>query len=92
LIVVSGEVTLRSPEGERVLTAGDTVCFPIGERGLHSMRNDSDEPARYLMPSSRPRHGYVAVRPESNTAVIVGPGFSSVVSLEPARDFWEGEP
>lgn len=33
LIVVSGEVVLRSPTGERTLPAGDVVCFPPGESG-----------------------------------------------------------
>ncbi len=30
LLVVSGAPTLRSPDGERVLRAGDVVCFPTG--------------------------------------------------------------
>lgn len=92
VLVVSGEVTLRTADGERILRPGDTVCFPVGEEGVHTMRNDSAEPARFLMPSSRPEDGYVAIRPESNTAVIVGPNFSTIVSLDITRDFWEGEP
>lgn len=92
LIVVSGEVTVRSPQGERVLRAGDTTCFPPGEEGLHTMHNDGATAARFLMPSSYPRDGYAAIRPESNTVVIVGPSFSTIVSLADEREFWEGEP
>ncbi len=73
LVVVQGELVVRTPEGERTMREGDVVCFPVGEAGLHTMRNDSNESARYVMPSSRPPDGYVAVRPESNTVVIFGP-------------------
>ena len=41
LIVVSGELTLRTPAGERVLRAGDTVAFVAGADGAHAVRNDS---------------------------------------------------
>jgi hypothetical protein len=32
LIVVAGEVTLRTPDGESVLRVGDVVCFPAGRQ------------------------------------------------------------
>ena len=92
LIVVSGEVTVRSPGGERTLRAGDVTCFPPGEPGAHAVRNASAEPARFAMPSSHAPHGYVAIRPDSNTALIVGPGFRRIVPLDEEREYWEGEP
>ena len=91
LIVVSGEVTVRTPDGERTLRAGDVTCFPPGEHGAHAMRNASSQPARFAMPSSYARDGYVAVRPDSNTALIVGPGFRRIVLLDKERELWEGE-
>jgi uncharacterized cupin superfamily protein len=39
-LVVRGEPTLRTPEGERVLREGDVVCFRRGEDGAHQIRND----------------------------------------------------
>jgi hypothetical protein len=39
------------------------------------------------MPSSYPKHGYAAVRPKSNTVVVVGPDFSTTVSLDDEREF-----
>lgn len=92
LLVVAGEVTLRTRDGERVLRAGDIVCFPVGERGLHAMRNDTAEPARYLMPSTDPPHISAAIRPDGGTAFIVGPDFSATLSLADQREFWDGEP
>ena len=92
VIVISGEVIVRTPEGDHSLVAGDVACFPPGEAGAHQVRNDSDQPARFAMPSSWSGDGYVAVRPDSNTALIVGPGFRQIVSLDESLDYWDREP
>ena len=34
LLVLRGEPTLRTPEGEQPLREGDVVCFPRGKEGL----------------------------------------------------------
>lgn len=91
MIVVDGEVVVRTPTGDRTLRAGDVVCFPVGEAGAHAVRNDSDDPARFLMPSSA-SDAYVAVRPDSNTAFIVGPGFRQIVPLDESLEYWDREP
>jgi len=92
VIVVSGEVVVRTPEGDQTLVAGDVACFPTGEAGAHQVRNDSGRAARFAMPSSWAADGYVAVRPDSNTALIVGPGFRQIVPLDESVELWEREP
>ena len=92
LIVVSGSVVVRTPDGDRLLAEGDVVCFPPGEGGAHQVRNESNAPARFAMPSSWAGDGYVAVRPDSNTALIVGPGFRRIVPLDDDLDYWDREP
>ena len=92
VIVVSGEVVVRTPEGDQALVAGDVACFPPGAAGAHQVRNDSLKPARFAMPSSWAGDGYVAVRPDSNTALIVGPGFRKIVPLDEDLDYWDREP
>lgn len=52
-IVLRGEPTLRDPSGERRLKEGDVAVFPCGERGAHQLRNDTSEPVRILMVSSK---------------------------------------
>jgi uncharacterized cupin superfamily protein len=52
LIVLSGRPTLRSPDGERILDPGDVVHFPVGPDGAHALRNDSDDPVRFVMVSN----------------------------------------
>ena len=92
LIVVSGDVVVRTPSGDRPLRAGDIVCFAPGEQGAHQVRNESDAAARFAMPSSWAGDGYVAIRPDSNTALIVGPDFRRIVPLDENLDYWDREP
>ena len=49
LLVLGGRPTLRTPDGERQLKPGDVVNFPPGPEGAHGFRNDTDEPARYVV-------------------------------------------
>jgi uncharacterized cupin superfamily protein len=92
VIVVDGEVVVRTPKGDRTLRAGDIACFPPGEEGAHQVRNESGAAARFAMPSSWAGEGYVAVRPDSNTALIVGPGFRRIVPLDEDFAYWDREP
>ena len=92
LIVVDGEVVVRTPAGDRTLRAGDVACFPVGVDGAHQVRNQSAESARFAMPSSWSGDGYVAIRPDSNTALIVGPGFRRIVPLDEDLGYWDREP
>jgi uncharacterized cupin superfamily protein len=54
LVVLRGTPTLRTPDGERVLSEGDVVHFPGGPDGAHALRNDTEEPVRYVMVSDHP--------------------------------------
>jgi uncharacterized cupin superfamily protein len=92
LIVVTGEIIVRRPDGDCSLWAGDVLCFPVGETGAHQVRNDSSAPARFAMPSSSAGEGYVAIRPDSGTALISGPGFRRIVPIDRGLDYWDGEP
>lgn len=91
LIVIEGEVVVRTPDGDKALRAGDVTVFPVGPAGAHQVRNDSSEVARFAMPSSW-AESYVAVRPDSNTALIAGPEFRQIVSLDESLDYWDREP
>src|SRR3954464_7074268 len=53
LIVLRGTPTLRTFAGERALEEGDVVHFPPGPDGAHEIRNDTDEPVRYVVAGTR---------------------------------------
>lgn len=52
LIVLDGELELRTPDGTRTVDKGAVVGFPAGPEGAHRLRNASDAPARYFIVST----------------------------------------
>src|SRR3954464_797837 len=65
LLVLAGELTLRHPEGEDVLSPGDVVAFPVGPAGAHKTTNRGTETVRMLMWATVDTSGY-CVYPDSN--------------------------
>ena len=53
IYMLSGKLTLRYGDDNYLLNTGDFVGFPA-QGAAHSMRNDSDSDAVYLMGGSRP--------------------------------------
>jgi uncharacterized cupin superfamily protein len=85
LIVVGGTPTLRTPEGERPLRAGDVVGFPEGEAGAHTLYNRSAEPVRVAIFSTRNRGS--VVYPDSDKVGAGGVYFKRSAAV----DYWDGE-
>jgi uncharacterized cupin superfamily protein len=92
LIVIDGELTLRTPDDESVLRTGDVACFPAGAAGAHAVRNHSASPVRFAMPSTRARYGGATVYPDSGKIRVSGPGFRHRGWIGEEVDYWEGEP
>jgi uncharacterized cupin superfamily protein len=97
LIVLGGNASLRSPDGERELEVGEVVAFPVGERGAHQVINRGSGPARVLIISEMNAPD-VVVRPESGklSAFTRPPGGSGacghdVFFRQDAAEFWDGE-
>ncbi|HTU28263.1 MAG TPA: cupin domain-containing protein [Solirubrobacteraceae bacterium] len=65
LLVVSGEAAVRTPDGERSVSAGQLVRFPAGAAGAHKIANRGEVPCRVLMFSAR-RAPAVSVYPDSD--------------------------
>jgi uncharacterized cupin superfamily protein len=90
LVVVSGRPTLRTPEGERELAVGDVVHFPQGEAGAHNLRNDTTEPFRVLIGSTKSPLN-VAGYPDSGKILIDMPGRRRILRDGGELDYWDGE-
>jgi uncharacterized cupin superfamily protein len=90
LLVIEGELTVRTPEGEQALRAGDIVCFPQGAAGAHAVRNDGSVTARFAMPSSAAGDGGGTVYPDTGLFALYGPGFSHRGRLGERVPYWEG--
>jgi uncharacterized cupin superfamily protein len=73
LIVLSGEVSLRTATGWEQLPPGEVVAFPRGERGAHGFRNNSDQRVRVLMISEMTGPN-ISVYPDRNQVGIFDAG------------------
>jgi uncharacterized cupin superfamily protein len=92
LIVLDGRLSLRHPEGDEDLEAGDVVCFVAGPEGAHQLRNPTEETVRLLMLSTQAEPS-VAVYPDSDK-IGVWPGGQSdeiMVRRESNVDYWTDE-
>jgi uncharacterized cupin superfamily protein len=92
VIVLRGEPTLRTPEGEQVLKEGDVVCFARGKAGAHQIINRTESPVRVVMLSSMIRGEIIeyldtgkvlAKDVEDEDVMFARPG--------PPVEYWEGE-
>jgi uncharacterized cupin superfamily protein len=72
LLVLDGDVVVRTPDGEHELHSGDLVRFAPGPRGAHKATNRREHTARIVMFSSA-REPAVAVYPDSDK-IGVWPG------------------
>ena len=89
LIVVDGEPTLRTPEGERRLTRGDVVVFRRGPEGAHQFQNETAKPVRILI--STPSQLEVAEYPDSEKIGLFAKGLRLFVRRESGLDYFDGE-
>jgi len=52
-VVLDGEMTMKTEDGERVVRRGEVVIFPVGPAGAHGFRVEGQGRCRYLMVASR---------------------------------------
>ncbi len=83
LIVLEGDVTVRTPDGEHAASAGDSLIFSKGPGGAHQVINDSGSPARILMVSTMVEPEIAEYPDSGNIGVFAGraPGESGKANL-----------
>ena len=86
LIVVEGEPTLRTPEGERTLRPGDIVCFPVGPQGAHAVTG----PAKVAMVSTKQMPSVVEY-PDSDKVGFASGETNYIVRRHPELEYLDGE-
>jgi uncharacterized cupin superfamily protein len=90
IVVLEGEPTLRTPDGEQRLKRGDAVSFPTGPGGAHLVRNDTDAPARFLMLSSVVDYEILHY-PDSDKIAVQAEDLRLNVRPESGVDYLDGE-
>ena len=95
VIVLSGQPTLRTPEGERELEEGEALRFGLGAEGAHQIVNRSEDAVRFLAVSSHGRPD-VVVYPDSDKIGLGerlprGGGLRAFFRRGDAVDYFDGE-
>ncbi|HEV2924147.1 MAG TPA: cupin domain-containing protein [Solirubrobacteraceae bacterium] len=93
LLVLEGDVEVRTPKGEETLARGEIVRFPPGAQGAHKTTNRGETMARVMMFSSA-REPAVAVYPDSDKIGVWPGNAADEVMLRRADgsvDYWDGE-
>jgi uncharacterized cupin superfamily protein len=95
VVVLEGELSLRTPGGWRELGAGEVVPFARGERGAHQLVNRSEARARFLSFSTNGEPDIV-VYPDSGKLGASerrpdGSGLRMFFRLADEVDYWDGE-
>ena len=93
--MLSGQPTLRTPEGERQLEEGEALRFELGEEGAHQILNRSTETVAFLAVSSHGRPD-VVVYPDSDKIGVgerlpKGGGLRAFFKRGDAVDYFDGE-
>jgi uncharacterized cupin superfamily protein len=97
LLVLEGRPTLRTPTGERELRPGDVAHFPRGAEGAHQVRNESAEPARFVVAAASTTPEVVEYPDSGKLAALAltpsqrGLRLWSMHFLEEATGYWDRE-
>ena len=83
LVVLDGDVIVRTPSGESEAGRGDSMIFPKGPEGAHQVINRSDSEARIMMMSTMVEPEIAEYPDSGNVGVFAGkpPGAAGKMTL-----------
>jgi uncharacterized cupin superfamily protein len=92
LLVLSGQPSVRTPEGIEKLSPWDVVFFPKGAEGAHQVRNDTAEAARVVMWSTIVYPSATAYPDSDKVGVWTGVRSENVMVRRSSNvDYYDGE-
>ena len=89
--IISGEGVLRTPEGERKVSAGELIFFPTGEQGAHKLTNCSQTENLVYIDFDVTHEVDITEYPDSGKIGIWGMGINELYRRSDNVDYYEGE-
>lgn len=89
--ILSGYGTLRTPEGEKPVSAGDIIYFPASQNGAHKLTNTSSAERLVYIDFDTHNPVDVAVYPDSDKIGIWGMNINKVFKAGDSADYFDGE-
>ena len=89
--ILSGTGLLKTPEGERAVSAGDFLYFPNNEAGAHKITNTSESEPLVYADFDILHEPEVVFYPDSGKVGIFGKGHRLIFKESQTVDYFEGE-
>ncbi len=90
--IISGSGTVKTPDGDKTVIAGDIVIFPPGENGAHRLTNTSATELLTYVDFGTATSPDVVFYPDSGKVGVIVHGKSSTFfKEESAVDYYNGE-
>jgi uncharacterized cupin superfamily protein len=87
-MVVSGSMTMRTPDGLETVNSGDIIFFEMGETGAHQFHNEGTEPCIYL--DIRTFIGFDICEYPDSGKILIAPSFE-IFNKDNTTVYFEGE-
>ena len=89
--ILNGEGVLRTPDGDRKVTAGELLFFPTGPAGAHKLTNCSDTENLVYIDFDVVHDVDITVYPDSDKIGVWGMEINQIYPQGKAVDYYEGE-
>lgn len=89
--ILSGKGLLKSPEGEREVTAGDFLFFPNNEKGAHKISNISQTETLVYADFDVRFEPEIAFYPDSDKVGIFGKDTRLIFPISKQATYFDGE-
>ena len=89
--ILSGEGVLRTPDGERKVSAGEFLFFPTGPAGAHKLTNSSDTENLVYIDFDVVHDVDITIYPDSDKIGVWGMGINQLYPQAEAVEYYDGE-
>ena len=89
--IISGEGILRTPNGERKVSAGELLFFPTGADGAHKLTNSSETENLVYIDFDVVHDVDITIYPDSDKIGVWGMGINKLYPQASDVDYYDGE-
>ncbi len=89
--ILEGNGVLKTPAGDKKVSAGDFLFFPANEKGAHKLTNISETAMLVYLDFDTHNNVDVAFYPDSGKIGIWGKGIDRLFKINQQVDYYDGE-
>lgn len=89
--IISGKGILKTPSGDKDVSAGDFLFFPANEKGAHKLANTSEIEMLIYLDFDTHNEIDVAFYPDSGKIGVWGKNINKLFKINQQVEYYEGE-